>query len=238
MPDPRRHRLAEVRVSALSEPIQPVGRGMRFSYLAIEGVIGAGKTTLARKLAHSLGATLLLEQPDENPFLPRFYRDPAGAAFSTQMTFLLQRAGQVEQLHQRDLFAGQCIADFIFDKDRLFAELTLSAADLALYARVFERLAFELPRPDRLIFLTAPIDLLMSRIAQRGREYEADISPDYLQRLSTAYARWLRESVQVPVIEVDTAQFDLLGCADDYQALLDALQSDAPFVQLTHDALI
>jgi deoxyguanosine kinase len=211
---------------------------MKPSYIAIEGAIGAGKTTLARRLAATLGASLLLEQPDENPFLPRFYRDPAGTAFSTQMTFLLQRAGQVEQLHQRDLFTGHCVADFMFDKDRLFAELTLGAADLALYARVFERLSFELPQPDRLIHLTAPIDLLMSRIAQRGREYETPIEPTYLEALSSAYARWFRESVRVPVVEVDTSRLDLVGCEADYAALLDALESDSPFVRLPGSALL
>ena len=211
---------------------------MKSGYIAIEGVIGAGKTTLAKKLATSLGATLLLEQPDENPFLARFYRDPAGAAFSTQMTFLLQRAGQVEQLHQRDLFAGQFVADFMFDKDRLFAELTLSATDLALYAKVFERLSFELPQPDRLIYLTAPVDLLMSRVACRGREYETPIEPGYLEALSDAYARWFRESVRVPVIEIDTSRIDLVGCEADYAALLGALESAAPFVQLPGSALL
>ncbi|TDU24408.1 deoxyadenosine/deoxycytidine kinase [Panacagrimonas perspica] len=211
---------------------------MKSGYIAIEGVIGAGKTTLAKKLAASLGATLLLEQPDENPFLARFYRDPAGAAFSTQMTFLLQRAGQVEQLHQRDLFAGQFVADFMFDKDRLFAELTLSATDLALYAKVFERLSFELPQPDRLIHLTAPVDLLMSRVAHRGREYETPIEAGYLEALSDAYARWFRESVRVPVIEIDTSRIDLVGCEADYALLLDALDSDSPFVQLPGSALL
>lgn len=211
---------------------------MKPSYLAIEGAIGAGKTTLARKLASTLGATLLLEEPDENPFLPRFYRDPAGAAFSTQMTFLLQRAGQVERLHQRDLFNGHCVADFMFEKDRLFAELTLGAADLALYASVFERLSFELPSPDRLIYLTAPVDLLMSRVAQRGREYETPITPGYLEQLSSAYGRWFRESLRVPVIEVDTARLDLLGCEADYAALLAALEIDQRFLRLPSTALI
>lgn len=211
---------------------------MKSGYIAIEGVIGVGKTTLARRLAQSLGATLLLEQPDDNPFLPRFYRDPAGTAFSTQMTFLLQRAGQVEQLHQRDLFSGRFVADFMFDKDRLFAELTLSAGDLALYAKVFERLSFELPRPDRLVHLTAPVDLVMSRIAQRGRDYETPIEVGYLEALSSAYARWFRESVTTPVIEVDTSRLDLVGSDADYAALLAALQSDAGLVRLPGSALL
>ena len=212
---------------------------MKPSYIAVEGAIGVGKTTLARRLAATLDATLLLEQPDDNPFLPRFYRDPAASAFSTQMTFLLQRAGQVERLHQRDLFARHCVADFMFEKDRLFAQLTLSSTDLALYSRVFERLSFELPRPDRLLYLTAPIDLLMSRIAQRGREYEDPIEPPYLEALSEAYARWFRDSCDVPVIEVDTSRLDLVGSDADYTTLLDALErEDAPLVRLPDDALL
>lgn len=211
---------------------------MSYGYIAVEGVIGAGKTTLARKLAHSLSARLLLEQPDENPFLPRFYRDPEGAAFSTQMTFLLQRAGQVEQLHQRDLFAGQCVADFMFDKDRLFAELTLGGPDLQLYSQVFERLAFELPRPDCLIFLTAPTELLLARIAQRGRSYEEGIRADYLERLAAGYGRWLRDAVRIPVIEIDTAECDLVGSADDYARLLAALERPAAYTRLAHGGLL
>lgn len=211
---------------------------MKPSYIVIEGVIGVGKTTLARRLAATLDAHLLLEAPDDNPFLPRFYRDPSATAFATQMTFLLQRAGQVEQLHQRDLFARHCVADFMFDKDRLFAELTLSVADLSLYTQVFDRLAFELPRPDRLIYLTAPVNLLLGRIVRRGRQYEAGIEPGYLDALSEAYARWLRERVEVPVIEVDTATVDLVGSAVDYAALLEALASDAPRLRLAGSALL
>lgn len=213
---------------------------MKPSYIAVEGAIGVGKTTLARRLAASLDATLLLEQPDDNPFLPRFYRDPAASAFATQMTFLLQRAGQVEQLHQRDLFARHCVADFMFEKDRLFAELTLSPTDLSLYTRVFERLSFELPRPDRLVYLTAPLDLLMSRIARRGREYEEPIEPTYVETLAQAYARWFHDICEVPVIEIDTSRLDLVGSDADYAALLAALERDVVprRLRLPDDALL
>lgn len=211
---------------------------MKPSFIAVEGVIGAGKTTLARKLAQTLGANLLLEQPDENPFLPRFYRDAAGAAFPTQLTFLLQRAGQVEQLHQRDLFTAVWVADFMFEKDRLFAELTLNATDFELYLRVFERLSFDLPPPDRIIYLTAPIDLLMQRIARRGRDYEVPIEPEYLQLLADAYARWVRRHSGVPLIEIDTAQFDFVSRESDYAELLDALESEDDLIRLPRGALL
>lgn len=211
---------------------------MRPGYIAIEGVIGAGKTTLARKLATTLSANLLLEQPDENPFLPRFYRDPEGAAFSTQLTFLLQRAGQVEQLQQRDLFTNTWIADFMFDKDRLFAELTLGAADFALYDEVFQRLALELPRPDCIIHLVGPVELLLARIAERGRDYEAGISPQYLERLASGYGRYFRTAVAPRMIEVDTALFDFVGRDEDYRALVAAVEGEGTFVRLPEGALL
>jgi deoxyguanosine kinase len=211
---------------------------VRPGFIAIEGVIGAGKTTLARKLAASLDANLLLEQPDENPFLPRFYRDPDSAAFSTQLTFLLQRAGQVERLQQRDLFTSTWVADFMFDKDRLFAELTLGAHDFALYDDVFQRLSLELPKPDCIIHLVGPVDLLLARIAERGRDYEAGISPQYLERLAAAYGRYFRTAVAPRTIEIDTALFDFVGSEADYRALLQALDGDSPFVQLPGGALL
>lgn len=198
---------------------------MKPRLIVIEGAIGAGKTTLARKLALSLGARLLLEQPDDNPFLPRFYRDRAGAGLATQLTFLLQRAGQVEQLHQHDLFAECWIADFMFDKDRLFAELTLNGADLAIYDTVFARLTWDIPEPSRIVHLTAPVDLLLTRIAQRGRSYEAAIDAEYLLQLSAAYRRYFRSYLRAPIVEVDTAHFDPIACAEDYRRLLQVLAS-------------
>jgi deoxyguanosine kinase len=202
------------------------------SYIAIEGPIGVGKTTLAQKLATDLGAGLLLERPEDNPFLARFYRDPASGALPAQLTFLLQRAGQAERLHQHDLFARSCIADFLFDKDRLFAELTLNHADYALYLRVFERLSWNVPAPDRVIYLTAPVAALRERIVNRGRDYETNISAGYLARLNDLYGAFFREYQHAPVIEADTSNFDFIGNDDHYRVLLAALDSDAARVQL------
>lgn len=210
----------------------------RPAYIAIEGAIGAGKTTLAHRLAHSLDAHLLLEKPEANPFLPRFYRDPARVALPTQLTFLMQRAGQVEELQQGDLFAQNWVADFLFDKDRLFAELTLSRADFELYLRVFERLAMDVPVPDCVIHLQAPLGTLLQRIEKRGRDYEASIDPDYLSRLAEAYGRFFVQPRAARLIEVDTASLDLLGDDAHYQLLLDALAGDAPRQRLPAMSLV
>jgi deoxyguanosine kinase len=196
-------------------------------YLVIDGPIGAGKTTLARRLAQQSGARLLLEQPEDNPFLPRFYRDPVTGALPAQLVFLLQRAGQCEAFAQRDLFNQNWVADFLFDKDRLFAELTLNAADLKLYEAVFERLAWSVPPPSAVIYLTAPVDVLLERIARRGRRYEATISAGYLEDLSAAYARYFAQYVAAPVIEINVSQIDLAaeaGRYDELQAWLAAPQ--------------
>ena len=207
-------------------------------YYAIEGPIGAGKSTLARLLAAELGYELLLERPEDNPFLPRFYRDPASGALPAQLAFLLQRAGQAEQLQQPDLFVRGCVADFLFDKDRLFAALTLGHADFELYLKVFERLAWNVPPPTLVVHLTAPPELLLERIARRGREYEASIDADYLLRLSASYRRYFSTYIAAPVIEVDTARLDFLRSATDFRELLSALREDCGGLRLPRDHLL
>jgi deoxyadenosine/deoxycytidine kinase len=207
-------------------------------YIAIEGPIGVGKTTLARRLAADLQCRLLLERPEDNPFLERFYRDPVSGALPAQLTFLMQRAGQAEQLHQHELFSEGCVADFMFDKDRLFAELTLGHADFALYLGVFERLAWNVPAPDRVIYLTAPVDVLIERIARRGRSYEESIGADYLVPLSQAYGRYFRGYSQAPVIEIDTAAFDFVNDETHYQQLLAALEQAPAYLQLPRGHLL
>lgn len=207
-------------------------------YIAVEGPIGVGKTTLARKLAATLDCQLLLERPEDNPFLPRFYRDPQSGALPTQLTFLLQRAGQAEQLHQPDLFRAGCVADFLFDKDRLFAELTLEHADYRLYLDVYERLAWNVPPPDRVIHLTAPVPQLLARVARRGRAYEDGLRADYLERLQQAYARYFRAYRAAPVIEIATDAFDFLDNPAHYTILLEALQGSVPLTRLPPDLLL
>ncbi|MES1943727.1 DNA polymerase III subunit epsilon [Salinisphaera sp. PC39] len=197
----------------------------RARYIAIEGPIGVGKTTLAHRLSRSLDAEVLLESPDENPFLGDFYDDPAAHALPAQLFFLLQRARQVDGLRQGDLFERTCVADFMFDKDPLFARLTLSGPELALYRDIYRRLAWQAPVPDRVIYLHAPVEVLMERIRRRGRPAERAIDPDYLARVAAAYEAFFRDFDAAPLITLDAAEQDLVGHDDDYRRLLARLDA-------------
>jgi deoxyadenosine/deoxycytidine kinase len=194
-------------------------------YIVVEGPIGVGKTSLARRLADSVGSELLLEQAQENPFLARFYRDPRGAALPTQLFFLFQRAQQIDELRQSDFFERVRVADFLLEKDRLFAELTLDLAELKLYEQIFARLAIEAPPPDLVIYLQAPVDVLLGRIARRGIDYEQRIGRDYLERLMEAYARFFHHYDEAPLLIVNTADIDPVHNEADYQLLLQRIRS-------------
>lgn len=203
-----------------SEP-QPERTSPR--YIVIEGPIGVGKTSLARRLAESFASELLLEGADENPFLERFYRNRRFAALPTQLYFLLQRARQIEQLRQDDMFAPTRIADFLIDKDRLFAELNLDSNELSLYEQVAATLALDPPKPDLVVYLQAPAPVLMKRIAARGLDYEQQIEPEYLERLGEAYARFFYDYDDAPLLIVNAASIDPIHREADYQALLDMI---------------
>ena len=155
----------------------------QFRYIVIEGPIGVGKTSLANKLADEFETELLLEKPEENPFLASFYQNPKQYALSAQLHFLLQRAQQVQDFRQTDMFRDSCIADFMVDKDRLFAQMTLDKDELALYEQIYTHLTLDAPRPDLVIYLQAPLETLRQRITQRGIGYEQQIRDDYLLRL-------------------------------------------------------
>src|SRR5574338_1254876 len=159
-------------------------------YVVVEGPIGVGKTSLARRLGRSFGCELVLEQDAENPFLERFYRDPRSVAFQTQLHFLFQRARQLQDIRQTDLFEQVRVADYMLDKDRLFARLTLDDQEFALYQQVYAQLAIDAPAPDLVVYLQAPVDVLLDRIARRGIAYEQQIERRYLERLNDAYARF------------------------------------------------
>jgi deoxyguanosine kinase len=189
-------------------------------YIVVEGPIGVGKTSLARRLGKSFGCELVLEQDAENPFLERFYRDPRSAAFQTQLYFLFQRARQLQDLRQTDLFEHVRVADYMLDKDRLFARLTLDDQEYALYEQVYERLAIDAPAPDLVVYLQAPVDVLLDRIARRGIEYEQQIERRYLERLNDAYARFFLEFDAAPLLIVNAGDIDPIGSDADYQGLL------------------
>ncbi len=201
-------------------------------YIAIEGPIGVGKTTLAGRLAETLDAELLLEAPEENPFLGPFYDNPAANALSAQLFFLLQRARQVETLRQEDLFRGRRITDFMFEKDPLFARLTLSGPELALYEDIYRRLAWQAPVPDKVVYLYAPTDVLMERVRLRGRNQERGLTAPYLEQVADSYAAYFRDYRAAPLVTVDAGRLDLVGDAGDYGQILAALADPAQRIDL------
>jgi deoxyadenosine/deoxycytidine kinase len=188
-------------------------------FVVVEGPIGVGKTSLARRLAQSYGSELVLEQSEDNPFLERFYRNPRAAAFPTQLYFLFQRARQLQQLRQHDLFDPVRVTDYLLDKDRLFARVTLDDEEYALYEQVYARLAIDAPTPDLVVYLQAPVDVLMERIARRGIPYEKLIERAYLERVAEAYARFFLHYEAAPLLIVNTAGIDPIGNETDYELL-------------------
>ncbi len=193
-------------------------------FVVIEGPIGVGKTSLARRLCTSLSAEAVLEQAAENPFLERFYRNPRAAALPTQLYFLFQRAQQLASLRQQDLFSAVRVADYLLDKDRLFARVTLDEAEYSLYEQVYARLDVQAPKPDLVVYLQAPTDVLLERIARRGIEHEQRIDRAYLERLNEAYARFFHEYDAAPLLIVNAASIDPINNESDYEELLTAIR--------------
>ena len=189
--------------------------------IVVEGPIGVGKTSLARRLARSFGSELILEQAEDNPFLERFYKNPRAAALQTQLFFLFQRARQLEDIRQHDLFDTVRVADYLIDKDRLFAKLTLDDEEYGLYEQVYTKLAVDAPVPDLVIYLQAPVDVLLERIERRGLRYEQQIERSYLERLQEAYARFFHEYDASPLLIVNAAQADFVANEQDYAQLLE-----------------
>jgi deoxyguanosine kinase len=196
----------------------------RLTYVAVEGCIGVGKTTLTRLLSQALHARTVLEVVEENPFLPDFYRDQVAHAFKTQMFFLLSRFKQQEQLAQADLFQHVVVSDYMFDKDVIFAELTLNPSELALYRQVFDALSLRVRSPDVVIYLHAPMPVILERIARRGRSFERDIDRGYLESLVDGYDRFFRNYTASPVLFVDTERLNFPTHESDLDLLLSALQ--------------
>jgi deoxyguanosine kinase len=193
-------------------------------YIVGEGPIGAGKTSLARTLALSLGADTLLEAPDENPFLARFYEDMRRFALPTQLNFLFQRVDQLRGLAQLDMFARHTVAHFLLDKDPLFARLNLSDDEFALYDKVYSHLKPQTPTPDLVIYLQAPVDVLLGRISRRAIAHEQFIDRRYLERLNDAYARFFHEYEAAPLLIVNAAAIDPVNSEADFAELLAAIR--------------
>ncbi|SMF21124.1 Deoxyadenosine/deoxycytidine kinase [Alteromonadaceae bacterium Bs31] len=189
-------------------------------YIAVEGPIGVGKTTLTKKLARTFNYETLLEKAEENPFLERFYANEKNAALPTQLFFLFQRMQQLNELRQHDLFQPVRVADFLIEKDQLFAQVTLSSEELRLYQQVYDHTTIDAPRPDLVIYLQAPIDILLERIHNRGIRSEQTIDGDYLEQLNAAYTNFFHYYDEAPLLIVNAAEIDWVNNPEDYRELV------------------
>ncbi len=196
---------------------------MKRNFIVVEGPIGVGKTTLAKKLAESYGSELLLEGADENPFLEQFYQAPEQAAFQAQLFFLFQRAKQLQELRQADLFQPIRVADFIMEKDRLFAQVTLSAEEYKLYEQVYEHVTIDAPTPDLVIYLQAPVAVLQKRVNKRDRNFERQLTKQYLEKLVEKYTDFFYNYTEAPLLIVNAAEINFAENDSDYELLLEQI---------------
>jgi deoxyguanosine kinase len=197
----------------------------RYRYIVVEGPIGAGKTSLAKRLAARLGTDLLLEQPGANPFLARFYQDMPRYALPTQLFFLFQRAKQIEPLAQPDMFSRATVSDFLLDKDPLFARITLSSDELALYDRIYEALRPHAPTPDLVVYLQAQPDTLIDRVRRRAEQFERGISEEYLALLAEGYARFFYHYTAAPLLIVNSENLNFVEREADFELLIDRMRA-------------
>ena len=197
---------------------------MKHRFLVVEGPIGCGKTSLARRLAQHFGTNLILEDPQANPFLPLFYRDMRRHALSTQLFFLFQRVGQLAELKQPDLFGKPTIADFALQKDPLFARLTLNDPEFDLYRRIYEHVKPETPTPDLVVYLQAPVDTLLDRVRRRGVPSEANIPEDYLRRLSDSYTSYFHHYTESPLLIVNSERLNFVDVPAHFDLLVERVE--------------
>jgi len=191
------------------------------SFIAIEGPIGVGKTTLAKKLASSFNYQTLLEEAGDNPFLEKFYQNGKQAALATQLFFLFQRTQKIQDMRQADIFEPVRVSDFLIEKDPLFARINLDSNEFQLYSKVYQQLTIDAPRPDLVIYLQASTDVLLSRIQNRGISYEQGMGRDYLERLNEVYSEFFLYYDSAPLLIVNASEIDLANSEVDYKHLVD-----------------
>ncbi|MEA2237537.1 MAG: hypothetical protein QOC81_2261 [Thermoanaerobaculia bacterium] len=204
--------------------ILPTVPALPFRHIAVEGPIGAGKTSLVNLLAKRFRGTKILEDVD-NPFLADFYKDKRGAAFRCQLFFLLSRYDQQRSISQRDLFTELILADYSFPKDKIFAYMTLEDSELMIYNRMYELLYDSVPKPDLVIYLQASLDTLLKRVKKRGRAYEKSISPQYLQELSEAYSHYFYRYDETPLLVVNTNEIDFVNTPEHFDQLIEQIRN-------------
>ncbi len=192
----------------------------KFRFIAIEGVIGAGKTTLADMLSRTIGARIILEEFEQNPFLEEFYEDPDRFSFQTQIFFLLSRFKQLQELRQLDLFHKKLVSDYLFEKDRIFATLNLSEKEMKLYDGIARLMEKEIPVPSLVIYLQASTKHLMDNIHKRGRSFEKNISFDYINALNELYNKFFFHYNKAPLLVINTDEIDFQNSEQDYQDIL------------------
>ena len=193
-------------------------------YIVVEGPIGVGKTSLIELIGENFGSRVVLERVTENPFLPRFYQNPKRYAFQAQMFFLLSRYQQQRELSQQDLFSQSIVCDYLFAKDRIFASVNLDDDELALYQQIYELMDQRIPRPDLVIYLQAPTEVLRQRIKLRGRGYEREISREYIEAINEAYNRFFFSYNETPLLIINTAEVDFVRNPEDFQDLVREIQ--------------
>lgn len=202
---------------------------MNYNFIAIEGNIGSGKTSLAEKIAQQFKAKLMLEQFAENPFLPKFYKDRDKYAFPLEMSFLAERYNQVkEELYTRDMFHPLVVSDYLISKCLVFAKINLQRDEYDLYTRLFNIIYPTLPRPDLLVYLYLTTEQLLANILKRGRNYEQDITPEYLRNIQEGYFEFLRQQKELRVLIIDTSRIDFVNNESDYEKILEIIQKPHP----------
>ena len=197
----------------------------KYRYVVVEGPIGVGKTSLTQKLAAHLGVEPLLEKPQENPFLEKFYVDPQRHAMSTQLFFLFQRINEIRDQAQMDLFRTRTVSDYLFEKDALFAQLTLSEDEYKLYQQIYQSLAPKAPVPDLVIYLQASSHTLIDRVRKRGRDYERQLGEDYLKRLGDRYGEFFHHYEAAPILMVNSEHLNFVDNSEDFEVLLNRIEN-------------